>query len=46
MHITSKEISHKISKFEEDSSGLGRWVWTTMDGKQEHKTCSTAGHRP
>ena len=45
-YITNKETSHKIQKFGEDGSGLGRWVWATIDGKGTHKSCLISGCRP
>ena len=44
--VASSDIKHRIIDQGKDSTGLGRWVWIRIQGKEGHTTRLVSAYRP
>jgi hypothetical protein len=44
--VASSEMKHRIIDHGKDPTGLGRWVWVRIQGKEGHTTRIVSAYRP
>ncbi len=44
--VATAEVKHKIIDRGKDPSGMGRWVWMRMEGKEGHHVRFVTAYRP
>jgi len=44
--LTMNKLSHKMTKLGDDTSGLGRWCWRWLHGKENHFLCIVSLYCP
>jgi len=44
--LTLNKFAHKTTKPGDDMTGLGRWCWTRLRGKENHFLCIVSAYRP
>jgi hypothetical protein len=44
-YLTTSSASHKVENEEDDPTGLGRWTWALLSGRQGIKTTIISGYR-